>query len=143
MNLVGTLPSSDKNTSSGFLNIWVYGSIVSVGVPNFVVRSWNSTGISSSFCWKYMSHEVTNIPVSSLTANVCANGSSSFHSQGCLIGIDFASKYPKLINKLVLVAGSYMLPVNQDLLDLAEAGDDKAIHLMLSLIHIWRCRRAI
>ena len=28
------------------------------------------------------------------------------HSQGCLIGIDFASKYPKLINKLVLVAGS-------------------------------------
>ena len=35
------------------------------------------------------------------------------HSQGCLIGIDFASKYPKLINKLVLVAGSYMLPVNQ------------------------------
>ena len=53
------------------------------------------------------------------------------HSQGCLIGIDFASKYPKLINKLVLVAGSYMLPVNQDLLDLAEAGDDKAIHLMM------------
>ena len=53
------------------------------------------------------------------------------HSQGCLIGIDFASKYPNLINKLVLVAGSYMLPVNQDLLDLAEAGDDKAIHLMM------------
>jgi len=24
-----------------------------------------------------------------------------------------------------------MLPVNQDLLDLAEAGDDKAIHLMM------------
>ena len=53
------------------------------------------------------------------------------HSQGCLIGIDFASKYPNLINKLVLVAGSYMLPVNQDLLDLAKAGDDKAIHLMM------------
>jgi len=53
------------------------------------------------------------------------------HSQGCLIGIEFASKHPNLINKLVLVAGSYMLPVNQDLLDLAEAGDDKAIHLMM------------
>ena len=64
------------------------------------------------------------------------------HSQGCLVGIDFASRYPDLTEKLILVAGSYKLPVNQDLLDLAYAGDEKAILLMmkwgyeLSLIHI-------
>ena len=39
------------------------------------------------------------------------------HSQGCLVGIDFASKYPEFIDGLVLVAGSYKMPVNQDLID--------------------------
>jgi len=53
------------------------------------------------------------------------------HSQGCLVGIDFASRYSKLINCLVLVAGSYKMPVNQDLIDLAEAGDEKAVLLMM------------
>ena len=53
------------------------------------------------------------------------------HSQGCLVGIDFASRYPELIDKLVLVAGSYRIPVNQDLIDLAEAGDERAVLLMM------------
>jgi len=53
------------------------------------------------------------------------------HSQGSLVGIDFGSRYPDLIDKLVLVAGSYSMPVNQDLIDLAEAGDEKAILLMM------------
>jgi len=53
------------------------------------------------------------------------------HSQGCLVGIDFAARYPNLINCLVLVAGSYKMPVNQDLIDYAEAGDEKAILLMM------------
>ena len=53
------------------------------------------------------------------------------HSQGCLVGIDFASRYPNLINDLVLVAGSYKMPVNQDLIDYAETGDEKAILLMM------------
>jgi len=53
------------------------------------------------------------------------------HSQGSLVGIDFGSRYPDLIDKLVLVAGSYRMPVNQDLIDLAEAGDEKAILLMM------------
>jgi len=53
------------------------------------------------------------------------------HSQGSLVGIDFASRYPDLIFSLVLVAGSYKMPVNQDLIDLAESGDDKAILLMM------------
>ena len=47
------------------------------------------------------------------------------------MGIDFASRYPDLTEKLVLVAGSYKLPVNQDLLDLAFSGDEKAILLMM------------
>ena len=53
------------------------------------------------------------------------------HSQGCLVGIDFASRYPNLINDLVLVAGSYKMPVNKDLIDYAEAGDEKVILLMM------------
>ena len=38
------------------------------------------------------------------------------HSQGCLVGIDFGSRYPNLIDKLILVAGSYKLPVNLSLI---------------------------
>ena len=53
------------------------------------------------------------------------------HSQGCLVGIDFGSRYSDLIENLVLVAGSYKMPVNQDLIDLAESGDEKAILLMM------------
>ena len=53
------------------------------------------------------------------------------HSQGCLVGIDFASRYPNLINSLVLVAGCYKMPVNQELINYAEAGDEKAILLMM------------
>ena len=53
------------------------------------------------------------------------------HSQGCLVGIDFAARYPNLINCLVLVAGSYKMPVNQDLIDYAEEGDEKAVLLMM------------
>ena len=53
------------------------------------------------------------------------------HSQGCLVGIDFASKYPNHTSGLILVAGSYKMPVNKDLIELAEAGDDKAILLMM------------
>ena len=52
------------------------------------------------------------------------------HSQGSLVGIDFAARYPKLISRLVLVAGSYRMPVNQDLINYAEAGDEKAVMLM-------------
>ena len=53
------------------------------------------------------------------------------HSQGGLVGIDFASRYRELIEKIVLVANSFKMPVNQDLIDLAEAGDEKAVLLMM------------
>ena len=53
------------------------------------------------------------------------------HSQGCLEAIEYGSKYKNHISKLVLLAGSYKMPVNQDLIDLAESGDKKAVHLMM------------
>ncbi len=53
------------------------------------------------------------------------------HSQGSLVGIDFASRYPRLTEKIILVSGSNKMPVNQDLIDLAEAGDEKAVLLMM------------
>ena len=53
------------------------------------------------------------------------------HSQGCLVGIDFAARYENLLSSLVLVAGSYKMPVNKDLIELAEAGDEKAVLLMM------------
>ena len=53
------------------------------------------------------------------------------HSQGCLVGIDFASKKPEKISGLILVAGSYKMPVNQELINLAEEGDEKAVLLMM------------
>ena len=58
---------------------------------------------------------------------------SSFmgHSQGCLVGLEFASRFPKLIKSLVLIGGSYELPVNPALIDYAEGGDMKSVELMM------------
>ena len=53
------------------------------------------------------------------------------HSQGALVGIDFASRYPEHIDKLILVAGSNKMPVNKDLIDLAIDGDSDAVKLMM------------
>ncbi len=53
------------------------------------------------------------------------------HSQGCLVGLEFASRFPNLIKSLVLVGGSYELPVNQNLIDYADGGDMKSVELMM------------
>ena len=53
------------------------------------------------------------------------------HSQGCLEALEYYSKYPKKIKNLIFIGGSYKMPVNQDLIDLAEAGDDQAVKLMM------------
>ncbi len=53
------------------------------------------------------------------------------HSQGCLIGLEFASSFPKLIKNLILVGGSYELPVNPALIDYADGGDMKSVELMM------------
>ena len=53
------------------------------------------------------------------------------HSQGCLEALEYLHKYPKKIKKLIFIGGSYAMPVNQSLLDFAEAGDDQAVKLMM------------
>jgi len=53
------------------------------------------------------------------------------HSQGCLVGLEFASRFPKLIKSLSLIAGSYELPVNPALIEYADGGDMKSVELMM------------
>ena len=53
------------------------------------------------------------------------------HSQGCLEALEYSLRYSKRVKNLIFVGGSYRMPVNQDLIDLAESGDDKAVQLMM------------
>ena len=53
------------------------------------------------------------------------------HSQGCLVGLEFASRFPKFIKSLSLIAGTYELPVNPDLIEYADGGDMKSVELMM------------
>jgi len=53
------------------------------------------------------------------------------HSQGCLEALEYYSQYSKRVKNLIFVGGSYRMPVNQDLIDLAESGDNKAVKLMM------------
>ena len=52
------------------------------------------------------------------------------HSQGCLEMLEYSNKYKNRIKKLVFMGGSYKMPVNQDLIDLAKNGDADAVKLM-------------
>jgi pimeloyl-ACP methyl ester carboxylesterase len=45
--------------------------------------------------------------------------------------LEYYSRYSKRVKNLVFVGGSYRMPVNQDLIDLAESGDGKAVKLMM------------
>ena len=53
------------------------------------------------------------------------------HSQGCLIALEFAKLYPKKVEKIIFIAGSYVIPVNQNLIDLSLAGEMEALNLMM------------
>ena len=53
------------------------------------------------------------------------------HSQGCLEILEYAYKYKSRIKKIVFIGGSYRMPVNQDLIDLAKNGDKDAVKLMM------------
>ena len=53
------------------------------------------------------------------------------HSQGCLEALEYTLKYSERVKNLIFIGGSYRMPVHQDLLDLAESGDDKAVQLMM------------
>jgi pimeloyl-ACP methyl ester carboxylesterase len=53
------------------------------------------------------------------------------HSQGCLEMLEYSNKYRSRLKKLVFIGGSYKMPVNKDLIDLAENGDTDAVKLMM------------
>ena len=53
------------------------------------------------------------------------------HSQGCLEAIEYSFKYKKRLKKMVLIGGSYRMPVNKDLINLALNGDSDAVKLMM------------
>ena len=53
------------------------------------------------------------------------------HSQGCLEILEYSYKYKNRLKKLVFIGGSYKMPVNQDLINLAENGDSDAVKLMM------------
>ena len=53
------------------------------------------------------------------------------HSQGCLVALEYASKFAKNLQNIIFVAGSYEIPVNKSLIDLALAGDMESLNLMM------------
>ena len=57
------------------------------------------------------------------------------HSQGCLVTMETASRYPDKVKSLSLMGGGGAIPMNIELLDLAENGDPKAVDLMMDWAH--------
>ena len=53
------------------------------------------------------------------------------HSQGCLEALEYSFKYKDRLKKIIFVGGSYRMPVNKDLIDLASDGDSDAVKLMM------------
>ncbi len=53
------------------------------------------------------------------------------HSQGCLIALEYANKYPEKVKKIIFIGGSYEIPVNKSLIDLARAGNMESLNLMM------------
>ena len=57
------------------------------------------------------------------------------HSQGCLVVLECASQFPEKIKSISLMGGAGAIPMNPELLDLAEKGDPKAVELMMDWAH--------
>ncbi len=53
------------------------------------------------------------------------------HSQGCLEALEYSYKYKNRLKSIVFIGGSYHMPVNKDLIELAESGDNDAVKLMM------------
>ena len=56
--------------------------------------------------------------------------SLSFISPSKMV-LEYAFKYSKKVKNLIFVGGSYEIPVNRDLIDLAKSGSTKALNLMM------------
>ncbi len=59
--------------------------------------------------------------------NLCILG----HSQGCLVALEYAHRFPGKLKSLIFVAGSYEIPVNKSLITLAQDGDMDSLNLMM------------
>ena len=53
------------------------------------------------------------------------------HSQGCLEALEYSFKYKERLKKIIFMGGSYQMPVNKDLIDLASNGNSDAVKLMM------------
>ena len=53
------------------------------------------------------------------------------HSQGCLIALEYANRYLLNLKNIIFIAGSYEMPVNKSLIDLALSGDMESLNLMM------------
>ncbi len=53
------------------------------------------------------------------------------HSQGCLVALEYTSKYSHKVDRIIFIAGSYEIPVNKNLIDLALSGDLETLNLMM------------
>lgn len=61
----------------------------------------------------------------------CKDVSLVAHSQGCLVGLEFASRYPGRLRSLSLITSGLRTPVNDALLDAATADPEAAIAMMI------------
>ena len=77
VNVVGTVPSDDMLTWSGFSITLPFLTIFLEGYPLTTLVTLNSIGTVSDFVAKKKSTDVIKMPGSSSTKNVCARGSSS------------------------------------------------------------------
>jgi pimeloyl-ACP methyl ester carboxylesterase len=57
------------------------------------------------------------------------------HSQGCLVGLEFAYRYADKLDLLVLINGSLSMKMNSELLELALDKNHKAVDLMMDWVH--------
>ncbi len=53
------------------------------------------------------------------------------HSQGCLVALEYVNKFSSKLKNLIFVAGSYEIPVNKKLIELANSGDKESLNLMM------------
>ena len=53
------------------------------------------------------------------------------HSQGCLVALEYANRYSVNLQNIIFISGSYEIPVNKSLIDLALAGDMESLNLMM------------
>ena len=53
------------------------------------------------------------------------------HSQGCLIALEYANRYSLNLHNIIFISGSYEMPVNKALIDLAISGDMESLNLMM------------